>query len=387
MALPVCTIDDNGIFKPDYNTVKIYFEEKFRAIYGQDVYLEPDSQDGQFLAILASAVDDVNSATVAAYNSFSPASARGTGLSSVVKINGIARNTSSFSTVDVIITGQAGTTITNGVVQSADGAQWLLPASVVIPVDGDITVTATAKTKGAVRALPREIQTIGTPTRGWQSVVNLVAATPGAPVETDAELRIRQTRSVALPARSLLDGIVGAIADIYGVTQVAAYENTGNSEDENGVPGHSISMVVEGGDVDAIAGAIAVNKGPGVRTWGDTTASVVDDYGIPRQISFYRPEIVQIKATIQIVPYDGFTSATQMGIRDAVVAAISALHAGDDVILSRLYGPANSAGTTYNITSILIGRLGDPVLAADIPIAFFENARAVVGNIAIQVLR
>lgn len=185
----------------------------------------------------------------------------------------------------------------------------------------------------------------------------------------------------------MLDGIVGAIADIDGVTQIAAYENTGDAEDENGVPGHTISMVVEGGDVDLIAQAIAVNKGPGVRTWGDTSATVVDGYGIPRPISFYRPAITQIKATIQLRPFDGFTSVTQAAIRDAVVAAISALRAGDDVILSRLYGPANSAGSTYNITSILIGRLGDPVLANDIPIAFFENARAVAGNIAIQVLR
>lgn len=387
MALPVCTIDETGIHKPDYEEVRSWLVERFQAIFGADIYIDPDSQDGQQIAILASAINDTNAMIVQAYNAFSPATARGTGLSSVVKINGMARHLPSYSTVDLRIVGQAGATITDGVATDAAGNRWRLPSSVVIPPDGDITVTATAQQVGAIQALPNTITGIGTPTRGWQLVNNPAAATVGLPVESDAGLRRRQSRTVALPARSLLESMTAAIAGIPGVAQVHPYENDSPAEDEFGVPSHAVSMVVEGGDAALIAQAIAVNKAPGTKTWGDTSVAVVDAYGIPRTIRFYRPAIIQIKATIQLRPLDGFTSVTQAGIRDAVVAAISALRAGEDVVLSRLYGPANSAGSTYNISSILIGRLGEPVLADDVPIAFFENARAIAANVAIQVLR
>lgn len=80
---------------------------------------------------------------------------------------------------------------------------WRLPASVVIGVDGTMTATATSSNSGAVAALAGTITTINTPTRGWASVTNPAAATVGAPAETDAELRIRQGQSVALPFRRL----------------------------------------------------------------------------------------------------------------------------------------------------------------------------------------
>ncbi|MCV5856561.1 baseplate J/gp47 family protein, partial [Escherichia coli] len=76
---------------------------------------------------------------------------------------------------------------------------WRLPASVVVGVDGTATVTATCSNSGSVAALAGTISTINTPTRGWTSVSNPAAATVGEPAETDAELRIRQGQSVALP--------------------------------------------------------------------------------------------------------------------------------------------------------------------------------------------
>ena len=60
--------------------------------YGSDAVLTPDSQDGQLLAVFAQAIYDNGQALIAIYNSFSPATAQGAGLSSLVKINGLARD-------------------------------------------------------------------------------------------------------------------------------------------------------------------------------------------------------------------------------------------------------------------------------------------------------
>ena len=89
---PIVTIDATGAHRPSLATCLSYFTTGYSAIYGSDVYLGSDSQDGELLGLLASAVDDANAMAVATYNAYSPGTAQGTGLSSNVKINGILRN-------------------------------------------------------------------------------------------------------------------------------------------------------------------------------------------------------------------------------------------------------------------------------------------------------
>ena len=108
---PVCQITDAGIVRPTFENVLGYVQSAYRGIYEQDVYLGADSQDGQFMALLANAIHDANGETVAAYNAYSPATALGAGLSSVVKINGIRRKSATYSTVDLLIVGQVGSVI------------------------------------------------------------------------------------------------------------------------------------------------------------------------------------------------------------------------------------------------------------------------------------
>lgn len=71
------TVDENGISVPQYSDILTFMKTQYRAIHGDDAYLESDSQDGQFLAIVAAAINDCNAAAVAIYNSFSPATAQG----------------------------------------------------------------------------------------------------------------------------------------------------------------------------------------------------------------------------------------------------------------------------------------------------------------------
>ena len=62
-----------------------------------------------------------------------------------------------------------------------------------------------------------------TPVRGWQTATNPLAAIEGRPVESDAELRIRQTRSVAKPSQSLWESMYAALWQLDGVRRVAGY--------------------------------------------------------------------------------------------------------------------------------------------------------------------
>lgn len=380
----------SGISAPDYQTILNTLTGYFQQIYGDDVYLESDSKDGQMLAIYARGIHDVNNMAIAVYNSFSPATAQGRGLASNVKINGISVTPASRSTADVRIVGQVGTPITNGTVRDSNGISWSLPASVVIGIDGTVTVTATCQIDGAVVAPAGSITEIGTPTRGWQSVTNPAAATAGRKVETDAELRQRQAKSVAIPSLTVLDGIMGAVATLDGVERYRGYENDTSVTDANGLPPHSISLVVAGGDVAAIAKTIATKKTPGGGTYGTTMIDVTDKYGIVHPISFFRPTSVDIYARVEIKALQGYTSAVGEEIRTAVAAYINEIEIGDPVYLTRLFLPANLNGradsATFDITDLQIGTSPGSLAPANVVIGFNAVAACAPANVEVVVI-
>lgn len=386
----VCEIDATGIHKPDFSVILEYLKTEYRGIYGEDVYLENDSQDGQLLGIFAAAINDANAMAVAVYNAFSPSSAQGVGLSRVVKINGISRNLPSYSSADLEIVGQAGSTILGGLARDVNGYLWALPSVVNIPPGGAITVTATAQQVGAVAAAAGEINAIATPTLGWQSVTNPLAAVMGAPVEQDAQLRRRQTVSTALPSLTVLDGMIGAVASLQGVTRYAAYENDTSLTDADGVPSHSIAMVVEGGDAQAIADAILAKKTPGAGTYGTTEQSSVDVYGIRHAIRFFRPTLVPVTYALTVRALPGFTTGVQDAIRQALADWTNALAIGASVYLTRAYVPANlpssPAGATFEIMSMTMARDGSTPVAADVAIAFSEVASGDIANVILTVV-
>jgi uncharacterized phage protein gp47/JayE len=380
------TIDEYGITAPDYQEVLGYLQTQYRAIFGADVYLAADSQDGQFLAIVAAAINDSNAAAIAIYNAFSPATAQGEGLSSVVKINGISRLVASNSTATVTIGGTVGTTITNG--EISDGTNtWLLPPTVTIPSAGEIAVTATAKESGAITAQAGTITQISTPVYGWSTVTNAAAAVPGSQVETDAALRVRQANSVALPSQTVLEGMVGAVQSVTGVTRVKAYENDTNATDSDGLPAHSIALIVQGGYSAAIAEAIANKKTPGCYLYGSTAVSVIDDYGLSQTVRYSSPTLVPISVSIELDALTGYTTTIADEIKAALVAYVESMGIGQDVVITRLYVPAQLSGAAnsakYEITALTAAEKPGSPGTSDITIAFDELATLAIEDITI----
>ena len=383
-------VDESGYHYADYATFLQYFQEGYRNIYGADLYLEADSQDGQAIALEAKAAYDTAVRGKKIYDSMSPKTAIGVALSNNVKLNGIARQVATKSTVDLLITGVVGTTIINGFAVDELGQRWFLPSSVVIPIAGSITVTATAEDEGEISAAPDTVNVIGSPTRGWQLVNNEVAATEGAPVETDAELRQRQTISVSLPSLSVFEGTQGAVENVEGVVRSKGYENDSGVTDGDGIPAHSIAMIVEGGDNQEIAEAIALHKTPGTRTFGTTGVTVYDRYGVPNTINFSRPDIVQIKVQVTLNALAGYTSGYDELIKQAIFDSINGLDIGENVLITKLFVPANlpntEEGKTFDIETIEIAKVADAFGTINVPIVFNEAAANIITNIVVVVL-
>lgn len=386
------TVTAQGISAPAYQTILTNITGYFQQIYGTDAYLDPDSKDGQMIALVALAVHDANNTAIAVYNSFSPSTGMTDALSRNVKINGITRRGATSSTVDLTLTGTAGTTITNGSAKDANGIIWSLPASVTISPDGTVTATATCASAGAVAAVAGSVTVINTPTRGWTKVTNASSATIGSAAEKDSELRIRQRQSVALPSLTPFEALDGAIANVTGVTRHKLYENDTGSMDSNGLPAHSIAAIVDGGDVNAIGKVIQGKKGQGVSTFGSTAIAVQDSWGNPHTISFSRSAPVPVYIAITLRAFAGYTTQVGNDIKAAIAAYINSLDIGDDLLLSRVYSPANigvvSGGESryYDINSLQIGRSAAAVAPANIVTAYNEAVTCSVNNIAITVV-
>ncbi|HAV4160890.1 TPA: phage baseplate protein, partial [Acinetobacter baumannii] len=109
-------INQYGVTVSTYSEIVEHLKEKYREIYGQDVYLENDSQDGQWIGVIARVIADCNAVVSDVYNSMSPSTADTDALSRNVKINGIRRAVATKSTVSVVLVGVAGTIINNGIV-------------------------------------------------------------------------------------------------------------------------------------------------------------------------------------------------------------------------------------------------------------------------------
>ena len=339
-----CTIDASGISAPTMNEILQSLIASSRIIFGADTYLEPDSQDYELLATFAQAMHDGNQTAIGVYNGFSPSRAVGAQLSSLVKINGIRRNIASRSTVPVTLLGTVGSIISNGMV--SDGTNdWTLPATVVIPIAGEITVTGTATKDGAITAKAGSVTKIKTPTLGWQSVTNPAEASPGTEIETDAKLRRRQALSTSISAQTPIEAITAKVANVAGVGRYQVYENDTNVNDLNGIPGHSIAVVVEGGDANEVAKAIQSKKNPGTGTHGTTGIIVNDSRGIPSTIRFFNLREVSMSVLCDLAPLTGYVSTTADLIRNAIAAFFTEFPIGQDSYLSKLLGVANLYGS------------------------------------------
>ena len=388
-------IDDAGLHIPTYQDIKDDLVTEAKKIFGEDIYLENDSMDYEYISAIALKMYDTLNSIVYVYNSRSPVTAIGSGLDTVVKINGLKRKAASYSTCVVTLTGIPQTVIKSGVVQDISGNNWNLPSNITIPEEGEIEVSAICTVLGSISALVGDINKIATPQLGWISVTNKVNAVLGQPVETDAQLRARQAVSTALPSQTLLEGTIAGIVSVEGVTRQRVYENDTNDNSETeenpyGLPAHSITAVVEGGLDADIAEQIYIRKGVGCLTNGTTEVQVINKYDITTPIRFYRPSYVDVDITVNIKKYAGYTDNVVDNIKNNILNYLNSLGIGDNLPTSLFWNSAlianpNLTSPIFSITSLTAGKHSSSQGTADIEINFNEVIQGNIDNITVNV--
>lgn len=358
-------VDGTGMHIPLYQEIVDKLVEDMKQIFGDDIYLEADSQDYQQISIFARMIYDSYNLALLAYNNRTPKDAVGIGLDNIVALAGIQRKPATASTVVLTITGVDGTKISNGEVSDDNGNYWELPDEVIIPSNGIIDVTATSKEKGNVFALPNTITNINTPVYGWLSVTNKQASSAGIDVENDFELRGRFSLSVLGPSSSIFESLQESLAAIPGVTRVRGYENDTSATSTGtvppnvppGIPSHTISFVVEGGNDVDVATELYMKKTPGCGTFGTTTVKLQSVTGNILAVNFYRPKYTNVKVKITIKQLDGYTSDYVDKMQEAVSTYITEMSIAEALYNSVLISVALEAMNSKNYPAYTVTKV------------------------------
>lgn len=242
-----------------------------------------------------------------------------------------------------------------------------------------------SKEVGAISSTANSLTIIKTPVIGWDTVTNILAATEGNLTETDEELRLRFYNTKFEKSTNILDALYSALKNIDGVENVAVYENDTNLTDGNGLPPHSVSPIVLGGDDDTIAQTIWDNKPYGIQSYGNTTVDIVDSQGFTRPINFKRPTPVFVYVVINITADDSFPADGVDQIKAQIIQyAKDNFTVGEDVVYSRLYTPINLV-EGHQIDSLTIGLSPAPIGTSNIVIAYDAISQFSAANISITV--
>lgn len=258
---------------------------KYQIIYGSDINLDQSTPDGQALNIYAQAQSDIRGILLQLYNSFDPENASGRILDERCAINNVFRKGGTYTTVDITIVTDRAVTLqgldgnyndplgTGYTIQDDAGNRFILVNTRTLYA-GTNTALFRAEKIGAVETSLNTITNQVTVVLGVVSVNNPVASTIGQDEETDAQLKIRRRKSVAISSSGYLNGLLAKILQLTGVVDAALYENYTSETDSLGIPPHCIWLVVEGGSAEDIANTIYANKSYGCNMRGNITDNI-----------------------------------------------------------------------------------------------------------------
>lgn len=278
----------------------------FQGVYGEDINTDQNSPDGQIIGILTQENVDLRELISAVNAGFDPDQAQGAVLDQRVAINGITRAGGTYTNQPIAITVNATVSLqgldgnfdnpngTGYTVQDGSGNQFILTDSTTLTT-GTTTLNFRAKQIGAVNVPINTITNPVTIVPGVVSVNNPSAAiTVGENEETDAQLRTRRTQSVSNASSGYLNGLLGTILALPGVTEAALYENLTNVTDANGIPAHGIWLIVSGGANSDIANAIYNKKSYGAAMKGSVSVDIVTASNTQFVAQFDRPSAVNL---------------------------------------------------------------------------------------------
>lgn len=222
---PYRYVSTSGVVIPDTSDIQDEVVSMFKAVFGQNIDTTPETIIGRLIEAFTVFLRDTVGITAQNACQYNLNAATGIYLDALGALFGVARNSSSRSSVTVTLTGDVNTAIPAGTMfATRDGDAFYLDSDATIPSveeetgtgKASVSGTALSMNYGPVKCLRGDMVSIVSPISGLDSVTNANDAMLGSLGESDDSYRNR--------IRSAIGGFGGMVPSVYKALYEATYD-------------------------------------------------------------------------------------------------------------------------------------------------------------------
>ena len=341
----------------------------FKSDNTAELNTEPETPAGQIIDSQTASIVQKDSELLYLANMLNPLKATGIFQDALAEIYFLQRKPAIPSSAVIKCAGLPGTVIpvSAQVMSTADDTIWQNTEAQTIGADGTCECVFECQSAGLISAAAGTLSRINTMVAGWDTAVNLRAATVGQNAETQGAFEARRYKSVALNARGTIAAVYARVADCANVVSCIVRENKTNMPieiDGYSIKAHSVFVSVVGGSDEDIAEAIYNSCSAGCDYNGNTTVAVTDSAtGAGEKVTFYRPADYPMYVRVTLQGKDSLPNDYETTVKNAVydnfygestatIAGNPILRAvaGDTVLASRFVPSVLDAGISQVVS-------------------------------------
>lgn len=253
---------------------------------------------------------------------------------------------------------------------------------------GSFDAVFEAASDGAIVVVEGQLSEIAVAVDGWVSVDNTEPGLIGSQPERDEEFRMKRERELSASGSSTLNSIISTISQTSGVIDVYGAENN-KSIIVDGIPPHSVHIIVYGG-VDAdIADAIWRSRGAGTGMYGTKTGNVTDSEGVIHVMRWDETIERIFSCTINVNRELGWITTdgiSKNAVKQAVFDYITALKIGQSAIYDKIRASAVLIDGVKSLASCIIKLDSESAGVIDLAVAKNEIIITDLDNITVTVV-
>lgn len=245
-----------------------------------------------------------------------------------------------------------------------------------------VDVLAQSVTPGAIVGNSGEINEIQSAVSGWLGVVNVLDAVLGRTEETPEDFRERRELELATPGTTTVDAVQADLMKfVPDIISAKGFWNHFTPINSDGVPGHSVEYLIDGGTDQDIWDALLKYVGGGTETHGTEKGVSLDSKGSAHTMGFSRVTKVPIYVEVTVTYDDNYSQDGD----DQIKAAIATISKGNgyDAVAMSVYSACESVTGVLDVISVSFGLAPSPVTSTPVAIgtrssAEYDTSRVVV---------